>query len=200
MGTKDRPKSTMTNVFQFYFFIESSLKTYYSKQDFSGSSRGIWMHKCNLLVVGVAILAIFSFGLVVAGESEESMCIPMGDIVIEPPDQVESKRAAVTFPHATHFSYTCNTCHHTWDRETPVLSCMATGCHDVAAIPKNAEGNKIDPELSARYYKAAYHSACIGCHKEIKQQNKAIENSYRSAETTIQSSGPTGCSECHPKE
>jgi hypothetical protein len=60
-------------------------------------------------MVGVAILAIFSFGLVIAGESGESMCIPMGTIVIEPPDQIESKRAAVMFPHATHFSYTCNT-------------------------------------------------------------------------------------------
>lgn len=158
------------------------------------------MHKCYLLVVGVAILAIFSFGLVIAGESEESMCIPMGDIVIEPPDQVESKRAAVTFPHATHFSYTCSTCHHTWDKETTVLSCMATGCHDMAVSPKKSDGHKVDPDLAARYYKTAYHSACIGCHKEIKQQNKAIENSYRSAETTIQSSGPTGCSECHPKE
>jgi hypothetical protein len=77
---------------------------------------------------------------------------------------------------------------------------MAANCHDVAVIPKNEEGKKMDPELSARYYKAAYHSACIGCHKTIKQQNKAIENSYRSAEASIQSSGPTACSECHPKE
>lgn len=158
------------------------------------------MHRRYLLMVGVAILAIFSFGLVIAGESGESMCIPMGTIVIEPPDQIESKRAAVMFPHATHFSYTCSTCHHKWDRETPVLSCMATDCHDIATIPKKAEGNKADPELSSRYYKAAYHSACIGCHKEIKQQNKAIESSYRSVTTSIQSGGPTGCSECHPKE
>lgn len=158
------------------------------------------MHKRNLLMVGVAILAIFSFGLVIAGEPEDSMCIPMGTIVIEPPDQIESKRTPVEFPHATHFNYTCKTCHHKWDRETPVLSCMAAGCHDITAIPKKVEGNKVDSELSGRYYKAAYHSACIGCHKTIKQQNKAIENSYRSATTSIQSSGPTGCSECHPKE
>lgn len=158
------------------------------------------MHKCYLLLVGVAILAIFSFGLVIAGESEENMCIPMGDIVIEAPDQVEPKRAAVTFPHATHFSYTCNTCHHTWDRETPVLSCRATDCHDITAMPKKTQGEKTDPGLSARYYKAAYHSACIGCHKTIKQQNKALEKSYRSAKTSIQRSGPTSCAECHPKE
>ena len=158
------------------------------------------MHKCYLLVVGVAILAIFSFGLVIAGEFEESMCIPMGTIVIEPPDQVESKRAAVSFPHATHFSYTCITCHHKWEKETPIPSCMAASCHDAAVNPKKSEGHNVDPEVAIRYYKTAYHSACIGCHKKIKQQNKAIENSYRSATTSIQSSGPTGCIECHPKE
>jgi hypothetical protein len=158
------------------------------------------MHKCYLLVVGVVILAIFSFGLVIAGEPEETMCIPMGTIVIEPPDQIESKRSAVSFPHATHFNYTCNTCHHKWDRETPVLSCRTTDCHNVVVIPKNAEGRETDPELSGRYYKTAYHSACIGCHKAIKQQNKAIENSNRSGRTSIQKSGPTSCSECHPKE
>jgi hypothetical protein len=158
------------------------------------------MHKCYLLAVGVVILAIFSFGLVLAGESEESMCIPMGTIVITAPDGVEAKRAAVEFPHATHFSYTCNTCHHKWDRETPVLSCMTTDCHDATASPKKSEGRKVDPEMAVRYYKTAYHDACIGCHKDIKQKNKAIENSYRSASEPIQPSGPTGCTECHPKE
>jgi hypothetical protein len=158
------------------------------------------MHKRYLLMVGVAILTIFSFGPVIAGGSEESMCIPMGTIVIEPPDQVESKRTAVAFPHATHFNYTCKTCHHKWDRETPVLSCMASDCHDTAVNPKISEGRNVDPKDAIRYYKAAYHNACIGCHKKIKQQNKAIENSYRSATTSIQSSGPTGCADCHPKE
>ena len=158
------------------------------------------MHKRYLLMVGVAILAVVSFSLVLAEEPEDSMCIPMGTIAIEPPDGVESKRTAVDFPHATHFNYTCSTCHHKWDRETPVLSCMTTGCHDVVVSPKKSKGHNIDPELAVRYYKAAYHDACIGCHKEIKQQNKANENSYRSVTTPIQPSGPTGCAECHPKE
>jgi Class III cytochrome C family len=157
------------------------------------------MHKYYLLMVGVVIVAIFSFGLVIADESEDNMCIPMGTIVIEPPDGVEPKRAAVDFPHATHFNYTCNTCHHTWDRETPVLSCMTANCHDLATSPKKSDGQKMDPERAIRYYKSAYHSACIGCHKKINQENKAIEKSYR-VTASIQSSGPTGCAECHPKE
>jgi len=158
------------------------------------------MHKRYLLMVGVAILAIFSFGLVIAGESVDNMCIPMSTIAIEPPDGVEAKRAAVDFPHATHFNYTCNTCHHKWDRETAVLSCMTVNCHDLAINPKKSGKPNVDPELAVRYFKAAYHDACIGCHKKIKQQNKAIEDSYRSNTTPIQSSGPTGCAECHPKE
>ena len=151
-------------------------------------------------MAGVAILATFSFGLVIAEESRESLCIPMDTIVIEPPDQIEPKRTAVGFPHAIHFNYTCNTCHHKWDRKTPVLSCMAAGCHDAAINPKILEGQGLDPDVAIRYYKAAYHSACIGCHKKIKQQNKEIENAYRSFKTPIQRSGPTGCAECHPKE
>lgn len=158
------------------------------------------MHKRYLLMVGVVILAIVSFSLVLAEESEDSMCIPMGTIILEPPDGVESKRATVEFPHATHFNYSCNTCHHKWDRETPVLSCMTANCHDLAIRPKKSEGHNVAPELVVRYYKAAYHDACIGCHKKIKKQNKAIEDSYRSATTPIQPSGPTGCADCHPKE
>jgi len=158
------------------------------------------MHKFHLLIVGVAILAVFSFGLVIAGEPEESMCIPMGTIVIEPPDQVEPKRTAVDFPHATHFDYTCKTCHHKWDGETPVLSCMTADCHDAATNPKKGEGSGVQSEIAVPYYKAAYHGTCIGCHKEIKQHNKSIEDSYRSATESILSSGPTSCIECHPKE
>jgi hypothetical protein len=158
------------------------------------------MHKGYLLMVGVAIFSIFSFGPVTAEEPVENMCIPMGTIVIGPPDQVESKRTPVEFPHAIHFNYTCTTCHHKWDKETPVTSCQTAGCHDIATIPKKGGLTKVDSGLSARYYKAAYHGNCIGCHKKIKQHNKAIEDSYRSVSVPIQKSGPTGCIECHPKE
>jgi len=151
------------------------------------------------LLVGVALLALFSFGLVIADEFGDELCIPLGTIILEPPEEVDSKRAAVEFPHAIHFDYTCKTCHHTWDGESAVLSCMASGCHDLAQKPAKEE-RAADPELAIRYYKDAYHSACIGCHKEIKKQNRAIENSYRSTSGTIQSSGPTSCNECHPKD
>ena len=157
------------------------------------------MSKYYRLLVGVSLLALLSFGLVIADESGDDLCIPLGMILLEPPEEVESKRAAVEFPHAIHFDYTCKSCHHTWDGESAVLSCMASGCHDLAQNPTKEE-RAADPELAIRYYKEAYHSACIGCHKDIKKQNLALEKSYRSATESIQSSGPSGCTECHPKE
>jgi len=150
-------------------------------------------------MVGVALLAFFSLGLVIADEYGEDLCIPLGIILLEPPEEVDSKRSAVEFPHAIHFDYTCKTCHHTWDGESPVLSCMASGCHDLTQNPTRAE-RAAKPDLGIRYYKEAYHSACIGCHKEIKKQNRAIENSYRSTSEAIQSSGPSSCNECHPRD
>ncbi len=157
------------------------------------------MSKYYRLMVGAALLAFISFGLVIADESGDNLCIPLGTLLLEPPEEVESKRAAVEFPHAAHFDYNCKACHHTWDGESPVLSCMASGCHDLNQIPAKEE-RAADPDLGIRYYKEAYHTACIGCHKEIKKQNQAIENSYRSTSGTIQSSGPTSCNECHPKD
>ncbi len=150
-------------------------------------------------MVGVALLALISFGLVIADESGDNLCIPLGTILLEPPEEVESKRSAVEFPHAIHFDYNCKTCHHTWDGESPLLSCMASSCHDLTQNPAKEE-RAADPELALRYYKEAYHSQCIGCHKEIKKQNKALEDSYSLTSETIQSSGPSGCTECHPKE
>lgn len=157
------------------------------------------MSKYYKLMVGIALLALLSFGLVIADESGNNLCIPLGTILLEPPEEVDPKRAAVEFPHAVHFDYNCKACHHTWDGESPVLSCMTSGCHDLAQKPTKEE-RAADPELALRYYKDAYHAACIGCHKEIKKQNRAMENSYRSDTEPIQSSGPSGCTECHPKE
>ena len=155
--------------------------------------RGIW-----LLVAGVLVLG--GMGLVLADEDEDTMCIPMGEIVIEAPENYESKRAPVEFPHSIHFKYTCHTCHHTWDSESPIVACMTSGCHDLTSPSKNVDTGESDETSAARYFKAAYHGTCIGCHKNIKQQNSEIEKSYATIKTPLQNSGPTGCTECHPRE
>jgi hypothetical protein len=152
------------------------------------------MRKTLVMLICAAIIAGYGIGWVLA---EDTMCIPMGTILIEPPDGVEAKRSSVEFPHSTHFEYTCKTCHHTWDGETPVISCSTSGCHDLNG--SRSENGKIDPALAVRSFKRAFHDSCVACHKNIKAQNSKIEKSY-SLTTPMKNSGPTSCNECHPRE
>lgn len=132
--------------------------------------------------------------------ADDEMCVPIGEITIEPLTD-EAKRSEVTFPHAMHFNYSCQTCHHKWDNKSIISSCTTSGCHDLDKTPKMENGKPVkDPVLQARYYKKAYHDMCIGCHKEIKKRNKAIEASKASLGEKLPPTGPTGCNQCHPKE
>ena len=155
------------------------------------------MQKLPVILTGVILIGVIAVGGVIAGDAEDTLCIPMGTLLIEPPDGVEAKRSPVDFPHSIHFDYTCKTCHHTWDGENPILSCTTSGCHDLTSA-HSAEG-KLDPELLVRTFKTAFHKNCIDCHKEINRKNVRLENTY-SVKSSIQKSGPTSCNSCHPKE
>lgn len=146
----------------------------------------------SLIVALIFCVAVGAFGEV---DADDEMCIPMGEITLEPPDGVEAKRSEVTFPHAVHFNYTCQECHHTWDMESAIVGCATTDCHDVTESPKKADPKEDD----ILYYKTAYHSSCIGCHKQIKAENKAKEMQLGFLPDNIPATGPTGCVECHPK-
>lgn len=156
----------------------------------------------KISVWGVCLLAtvILSATIGVAEENSGEMCVPMGTILLEPPASVEAKRSSVEFPHAVHFGLSCQDCHHTWTGETPVQSCSTSGCHDLEKMPRIENTKKIDRELEGRYYKKAYHSMCIGCHKETKLMNEELEALKMPVEGRILASGPTGCIECHPKD
>ena len=154
------------------------------------------MHRVQTLMISVAVVLMFGIGWVVADEAEDTLCIPMGTITLEAPAGVDAQRAEVEFPHSVHFDFNCKECHHTWDGETAILSCTASGCHDLTQVPE--EGFK--PGESVAYYKSAFHDACIGCHKSIKLRNKKLEKSMVSLKGELQRSGPTGCTGCHPKE
>jgi len=154
------------------------------------------MYRVQTLMISLAMVMMVSIGWVVAEEAEDTLCIPMGAIVLEAPDDVEAQRAEVEFPHSAHFDFNCKECHHTWDGESAVVSCTTSGCHDVTQIPEG--GFKSGEAVS--YYKSAFHDACIGCHKEIKMRNKALEHSMASLKGELQRTGPTGCNGCHPKE
>ena len=150
------------------------------------------------MAVAAFIMLVGFCGLAWAEETE--MCVPMGEIVLKSLAG-ESQRAEVSFPHAAHFEYNCQQCHHKWDNEAPITGCSATGCHDLAEAPKDENGKPLKDALQqVRYFKNAYHTGCIGCHKEIKQQNSVLEKSLVQGGAKLAATGPTGCIQCHPKE
>lgn len=160
------------------------------------------MQKLGFLFLCLSIVFVLGSITIVGGqETEEEMIVPMGIIVIGPPDSVEPKRSPVDFPHSRHFaSVDCRTCHHTWQGTETIKSCTTTDCHDVAVSPTKSEKGSANPDLAIRYYKAGYHQLCIGCHKEIKIQNKQLETSLKDLNEALPVPGPTGCILCHPKE
>jgi len=156
-------------------------------------------------IIGWMVLSVVTVGLLggvkafSGSASSKDMIVPMGTITLKAPEGVESKRSAVEFPHAKHFDIACLTCHHTWGRTEPIVGCMTPGCHDLAELPKKKPGEPADEEAAINYYKSAYHNMCITCHKEIKAKNLALEKSLKTLKTPLPKTGPTSCSECHPK-
>lgn len=154
----------------------------------------------RILLVLLVVIAATGLGLSAATGSEaEEMTVPMGEITISAPEDVEAKRASVEFPHSTHFDYACSRCHHMWEYDAEIQSCSTEGCHDASLSPLKAaaEGDEIE---AYQYYKTAYHGLCIGCHKEIKVSNAKLERTMGKLPEQLAATGPTGCIECHPKE
>jgi hypothetical protein len=160
------------------------------------------MQKIGILFLCLSIVLVFGSMTIVGGqETDDEMIVPMGTIEIGPPEEVEQTRSPVEFPHSQHFaSVYCKTCHHDWTGTEVIKSCAAADCHDVAVSPTKSGKNSSNPDLAIRYYKAAYHKMCIGCHKEIKIQNKKLEMSFKGLKEKLTIPGPTSCIECHPKE
>ena len=154
------------------------------------------------LVLSILMVAcILTIGGVVTGEeTAQEMCVPMGTILLEPPESIEAKRAAVEFPHSKHFGYECAVCHHKWEVEEPIAGCTTSGCHDLFEPPAETKEAGTGAELAVRYFKSAYHDMCIACHKQIKVENEKLEASYRTLNKPLPKSGPTGCHQCHPEE
>ncbi len=154
--------------------------------------KNVWIAAAMVVVLGLI------WGTVWA--AEEEMCVPMGTITLEPLS-AEAKRVAVEFPHAVHFGYNCQRCHHTWNRESAITGCSASGCHDIVEVPKSEDGRPAkDATLQARYFKNAYHTMCIGCHKEINRQNQKLQATRILTDQKLAANGPTGCIQCHPTE
>jgi len=160
------------------------------------------MHKIRFIGL-ILIVLIFGSSLIVSGQDKgDDLCIPMGSILLEPPESVTAKRPAVEFPHSRHFDFNCIECHHKWDKESQIENCTTSGCHDLLETPKKANKKSVSEEESILYYKNAFHKACIGCHKDIKAKNLLAESRLRVSDksTIIKNVGPTTCKTCHQPE
>jgi len=177
--------------------LKVSFRHIIASQIFFGFYKEERMQKAGILVLALVVAVGLVFpGLGVGSSSEEDLCVPMGVLTIGPPEEnYEAKRSAVEFPHAVHFDYNCQVCHHTWEKEPEILGCQTSGCHDLTQTPAKDEKR---PALA--FFKNAYHEMCIGCHKGIKAERKKLIQSGRILKDELPRTGPTGCTECHPKE
>lgn len=159
------------------------------------------MRKKEIGILCLIIAVILGLTLEVSGEDVENvMRVPMGYITIKAPEGVEATKAAVEFPHSRHFATDCKSCHHTWQGQEQIVGCQTSGCHDEIKAPAQSARYLSYSDVAIKYYKYAYHQACIGCHKEIKARNLTLEKSYQVVEGKMEPAGPSGCIECHPKE
>jgi hypothetical protein len=159
------------------------------------------MYKISIGVLCLSLAVIFGNAMVVSGQNDdETISVPLGVIPLGPPEDVEAKRPPVPFPHGTHFVYTCSICHHLWEMDAPIENCSTAGCHDGVESPVKVGGGKVDEEMLINYYKTAYHRMCIGCHKEIKAQNKRLEMSGQVLKEKLPTVGPSSCKGCHVEE
>ena len=158
----------------------------------------------KLIAALVALMAMFIAGnLTASAEKKEAtmdaISVPVGRLALGPPVGVSAKRSAVPFPHSRHFDYTCKTCHHTWDGESPVQSCTVSECHDQLSAPKKAGRVSKEEAGSIRYFKFAFHRQCVSCHREISARNVRLKRSRRALNEPLEKTGPTGCIGCHPR-
>lgn len=127
--------------------------------------------------------------------SVDALDIPMGTLTLTAPEGTDTKRPPVEFPHGGHFDYACQTCHHEWDGESPVQNCTTADCHDQAEADEKTR-NINDPRNSL-YFLAAYHKACIECHRDLSKQRTRLEKTGTLDESMLPVHGPLACNECH---
>jgi hypothetical protein len=127
--------------------------------------------------------------------SVDSLDIPLGTITLSAPEGSDEKRSPVAFPHGGHFDYSCQTCHHEWDGESPVQNCTVSDCHD--QLEPDEKTRNINDERNSLYFLAAYHKACIECHRDLRSQRQSLEKSGVTNESMLPVYGPLACNECH---
>lgn len=146
------------------------------------------MNKKTALALVICLLAVLAATLQAGAESTAGQ--PAGSTKGKMPGKlllgsIAAQYRPVEFDHAKHVGMTgsCAECHHQHDGGRD-LSC--SGCHriDTAAFRKNVDLARIrpcgechpasyNPEKPGRpTLKAAYHRACIRCHREVGSVGK----------------------------
>lgn len=105
-----------------------------------------------------------------------------GDMVLKVPAGAKQTKAPVAFSHKGHAAVDCKTCHHTWDGSSAVKKCAAEGCH----IDTSRKAKRKPTSFYSAFHARKSEASCVGCHKALKKEKKAT--------------GPTRCSECHPRK
>ncbi|MBF0120576.1 MAG: cytochrome c3 family protein [Desulfobacterales bacterium] len=156
------------------------------------------MKKICYYFIGFVFVLIFTSFTAMSEDGSENnkLCVSMGKIPIKLPEKIKPNRTIVQFSHGVHSNFNCKECHHTWSKNNPIDSCSTSKCHDGIESPEKPLKYLKYTKESIKYFKYAFHKACIGCHKEIKLQNSEAEEN-KSEPVKIKKTGPTGCVECH---
>ena len=92
--------------------------------------------------------------------------------------------------HAKDYKIACADCHHVYKdgknvykEGDPVAKCET--CHTDPEKPKKPKDGELTKEQKIASHYWAIHENCVGCHKALKTEQKPT--------------GPTSCTECHPK-
>ncbi len=125
-----------------------------------------------------------------------SFTIPLRNITIEAPEGAYTRKSSVDFPHAAHFYFSCQSCHHDWDGSSQIKNCTTSGCHD--QLEPDEKTRNINAPENNRYFMAAYHKGCIKCHRTLLKERNKLEQTGAMSVESLPEPGPAGCNGCHP--
>ncbi|MFP3869518.1 MAG: cytochrome c3 family protein [Syntrophobacteria bacterium] len=147
------------------------------------------MGKRLLTVLAVAAFMSGAVFLSLSGAADVPDVITLEDTLWS-----EHTKSPVTFFHKKHseeYSIACDECHHVykdgenvWKEGDPVQK-----CHECHTEPTVTGERRLSEEQQKLNLKLAFHNNCMGCHRELKMQDR---EKYKDI--------PTMCSQCHPME
>jgi len=114
-----------------------------------------------LCVLVLSCLLLLSANVLIANNDPDET---PDEILINNDEYRQNRKGPVLFSHLSHaedYDVTCEECHHdyydgenAWKEGDPVIKCIE--CHD-----------PIDSVEEVKKLKIAYHRNCIGCHKQV---------------------------------